>query len=120
MPKATEFLERVHVDMKISGKPDRHGLTRMLGFLDSKSLPDGTSASVIKAIREWMVSDLQNQPVQLIVLDNDPAFTSDEMIGSTTTAATFGQHHWWPPLLSLRYLPTLTIVVISDSRPSLP
>ena len=87
VPKATAFLERVHVDMKISSKLDQHGRTRVLEFVDSctndswtKNLPDGTTAPVIKTMREWMVSDLQNQLVQLVVLDNDPAFTSEEMV----------------------------------------
>ena len=85
--KAKAALDRVHLDMKISSKPDRHGVTRMLCFVDSfsndswcKPLSDGTSSTIIRAIREWLVSDLQNEPVKTLVLDNDPAFCSQEFI----------------------------------------
>ena len=35
---------------------------------------------MIRAIREWIVSDLKNQPVGSLVLDSDPAFTCAKFV----------------------------------------
>ena len=37
IPKGRARLDRVHVDIKISDKPDRYGRTRMLGLVDTFS-----------------------------------------------------------------------------------
>ena len=75
----------VYMDQKISSKPDKEGCTRLLGMVDSctkkcwlKPLPDGTSASVQKAVSDWLVNDLHNRPVKHLRMDNDPAFVSEE------------------------------------------
>ena len=58
IPKGKARLDKVHVDIKISNTPDRHGRTRMLGIVDTysncsrvKSLRDGTTQRSSKRSR---------------------------------------------------------------------
>ena len=86
VPHASAPPERVYMDQKISSVPDKNGVTRCLGLVDSHTnmswcipLSDGTTATVIKALDSWRVHELKNKQVGTLVMDNDPAFTSKAM-----------------------------------------
>jgi len=86
IPKGEHFGDKVHIDIKVSSVADRHGNCRRIGFVDTftnrswtKVMCDGTTDSCKKCIKEWLVHDIGNKPVNTFVFDNDPAFTSEEM-----------------------------------------